>query len=271
MPRLHVHLAPPLVSPKLLRGAAVAVIDLVRATTTVCHALAAGARCVVPVATLEEALALRGKEPFADALLGGERGAVRPEGFDLGNSPRDYTPEVVRGRTIIFTTSNGTRAMLHCAEAQQVVLASFVNFHAVAERLLGALAPGAGQAHILCAGRLQRPTAEDTLLAGALVDQALRRQETAAGGGPLVLEGAADEALALWRQVAGRLQLDPARWSSQATARLASWLQECTPGGRHVAEVGQAEDLRLCAHVDRVPLVPRLVPGEPWRVEATEK
>ncbi len=266
MPRLYVHLAPPLVSPDRLRNAAVAVIDLVRATTTVCHALAAGARCVVPVCTLEEALALRGREPFADALLGGERGAVRPEGFHLGNSPREYTPQAVQHRTIIFTTSNGTRAMLHGAEARQVVLASFVNFHRVAECLLGWLREFRS-AHILCAGRLQQPTAEDTLLAGALVAEVLQGWESSPASSALDLGSSAAEALALWQEVAGELQLVPACWSPEATARLAGWLQQHTPGGRHVAEVGQGEDLLLCAHVDCVPVLPHLVPGEPWTVQ----
>jgi len=126
------------------------------------------------------------------------------------------------------------------------------------------------QAHILCAGRHQQPTTEDTLLAGALVAEVLRQRKAETSDGPLSLKSSAPEALALWQQVAGELQLDPARWSPQATRRLAAWLQEHTPGGRGVVQVGQGEDLLLCAQLNRTPVVPHVVPGNPWTIRLEE-
>ena len=98
-----------------LAGVTAIVLDVVRASTTIAAALAGGARAVVPVATPEEARALRGKRDAGSVLVGGERGGAPPPGFDHGNSPAEYTPDRVRGRTVVFTTTNGTRALLALA------------------------------------------------------------------------------------------------------------------------------------------------------------
>ena len=114
-------------------GFAAVVIDVLRASTTIITALANGAARVIPLTTVEEARARREMEP--GALLGGERNAVPPPGFDLGNSPREYTPERVKDKTIILTTTNGTRACeaADTAGASAVVIGSFVNQQAVVE------------------------------------------------------------------------------------------------------------------------------------------
>ena len=89
----------------------VVVIDAVRASSTIAHAVAAGAKRVIPVDTVEEAWELHRRLERERPLLGGERGGLKIDGFDLGNSPESYTPEAVGGRTVIMTTTNGTRAM----------------------------------------------------------------------------------------------------------------------------------------------------------------
>src|SRR5205085_3368282 len=99
-------------------------------------------------------------------LLGGERGGVAPDGFDLGNSPREYTGHVCRGRALVLTTTNGTRALLRAAEADRILVAAFVNYSAVCEQLRQDPRP----IHMVCAGTNGTVTLEDTLLAGALVD-----------------------------------------------------------------------------------------------------
>src|SRR5262249_58114278 len=99
-------------------------------------------------------------------LLGGERGGVRLEGFDLGNSPREYSTRVCRGNTLVLTTTNGTRALLCAAQAARTLVAGFVNYSAVCEQLRLDARP----VHILCAGTEGHVTLEDTLLAGAFVD-----------------------------------------------------------------------------------------------------
>src|SRR5689334_1426420 len=91
---VQVHLLPCQAPPGRLAGGLAVVIDVLRATTTIVHALAAGAACVRPCAEVEEARALVGQMRIGRALLGGERGGVAPPGFDLGNSPREYTGKV---------------------------------------------------------------------------------------------------------------------------------------------------------------------------------
>src|SRR3954452_7183254 len=132
---VHVHLLPELVPPGRLAGGLAVVIDVLRATTTIVHALAAGCTAVRPCAEVEEARDLAGGMRAGRVLLGGERGGVPLPGFDLGNSPREYTAKVCRGSTLVLTTTNGTRALLRAAEAARVLVASFANFSAVCEQL----------------------------------------------------------------------------------------------------------------------------------------
>ena len=124
------HLVPTLVEPEQLCGRVAIVIDVLRATTTIIHALAAGAECVIPCLEVEEARQTA-RKIGPSALLGGERGGVRIDGFDFGNSPTEYVSEKIAGRTIVFSTTNGTRAMLHCRQAAQILIGAFVNRAAV--------------------------------------------------------------------------------------------------------------------------------------------
>src|SRR5262245_56341394 len=112
---LHVHLTPDLVAPERLAGGVAVVVDVLRATTTIVHALAAGCCSVRPCATVEEARALADALPAGKVLLGGERDGVPLPGFDKGNSPGEYTPEACKGTTLVLTTTNGTRALLHAS------------------------------------------------------------------------------------------------------------------------------------------------------------
>src|SRR5205807_9970970 len=119
-----------------------------------------------PCAEVEEARALAGQMRVGRALLGGERGGVPLPGFDLGNSPREYTAKVCRGNTLVLTTSNGTRALLRAAEAERTLVAGFVNYSAVCEQLRQDVRP----VYIVCAGTEGEVSLEDTLLAGAFID-----------------------------------------------------------------------------------------------------
>src|SRR5665213_1832388 len=120
-----------------LGGTACVVFDVLRATSTFVTALHNGAKEIIPVSEISEALEIRKSRP--EVLLGGERDGVRISAdgidFDLGNSPREYTPGKVRGKTIISTTTNGTRALRTCSGAKTVLAASFVNLGATAEFL----------------------------------------------------------------------------------------------------------------------------------------
>ncbi|MGD0253082.1 MAG: 2-phosphosulfolactate phosphatase [Verrucomicrobiota bacterium] len=155
-----------------LRDAACVVFDVLRATSTFVTALHNGAKAIVPVPEIAEALAIRKKQP--DVLLGGERDGVKIRAaqtggidFDLGNSPREYTAGKVRGRTIVSTTTNGTRALRACAGAKTVLAASFLNLTATAE-FIKKNQPA--QVLLVCAGTRENTALEDVLAAGALCE-----------------------------------------------------------------------------------------------------
>ena len=153
-----------LFSPAAVRvgGSCAVIIDVLRATTTLTVALANGARGVIPTATPDEALALRAAQP--DVLACGERDGRRVPGFDLGNSPYEYTAERVRGRTLAFASTNGSLAMLAAGGARRRVLAAFVNAGAVVDRVRGE-----SEITIVCAGKLGRFGLEDAACAGLLL------------------------------------------------------------------------------------------------------
>ena len=159
---VHVHLVPTLFEPGDLAGGVAVMIDVLRASTTICTALANGAEAVVPLSEVPRTLALAKSDPVG--IAAGEREGTPPEGFDLGNSPRDFTPDRVGGRDIYFTTTNGTQALQRMRQADEVLIAAFVNRAAVADRLRGESRP----IHFVCAGTDGAKTAEDVLLAGAL-------------------------------------------------------------------------------------------------------
>lgn len=146
------------------------VIDVFRATSTMVTAFANGCRMIIPVLTTEEALERRNSEP--GCLLGGERKALPIKGFDVGNSPFEYTPEKVRNKTLVMTTTNGTRAIHAVIEARQVWIAAFLNARFVADAICEYIKdnPGIEGVVIICAGSEDRFDIPDTLCAGMLVD-----------------------------------------------------------------------------------------------------
>lgn len=167
-----VSLLPDLLNPHDLRHRSVVVIDVLRASTTIIHALVNGASQVIPCETIEQAQAAAEKYPASERLLGGERGGVQIEGFDLGNSPFSYSADVVSGKTVIFTTTNGTYALQKCGQAEEVLIGSFANLSAIVAQLLAAQR----SIHLLCAGTNREMTAEDILYAGAVVHNLLELQ-----------------------------------------------------------------------------------------------
>ena len=193
-----VHLLPQLVRPEELAGATVVVIDVLRATTTIVEALSAGAVAVIPCGEIEEARQCA-RQRGPEALLGGERGGRPIAGFDLGNSPAEYTAERVGGKTVVLTTTNGTRALLHSRQAARVLVAAFANCSATAAAL-----ESAPEIHVLCAGSELTMSFEDTLLAGAIV-HSLETRSSAEGRGTS-LNDQALIAKAAWVAVQSDLQ-----------------------------------------------------------------
>src|SRR4051794_36039557 len=109
--QIAVYLLPTLADPAELAGKTANVVDVLRATTTIIHAIAGGAKEVIPCQEIDEAKQIA-SQIGPSAVLGGERGGEQIPGFDFGNSPLEYSRERIAGRTVVFTTTNGTRAML---------------------------------------------------------------------------------------------------------------------------------------------------------------
>jgi 2-phosphosulfolactate phosphatase len=236
---VHVYLLPQLVPPERLRGGLAVVIDVLRATTTIVHALAAGCASVRPCAEVEEARTLADTMHAGKVLLGGERGGTAPAGFDLGNSPKRYTPRVCRDTTLVFTTTNGTRAILRCGEAARTLVAAFVNYSAVCEQLRQDRRP----VYIVCAGTDGEVTLEDTLLAGALVDC------LAELGSSRLNDGA-------------RIAWD----CFETHGHCLDAALELSQGAQNLKRLGLDEDIADAGRIDAFNLVPE-VRGDPLRIE----
>jgi 2-phosphosulfolactate phosphatase len=149
------------------------VFDILRATSSMVAALAAGARGVLPVGEIAEAVAWRQRQP--NVLLAGEREGLRITAemsggveFDLGNSPREFTLEMVRDRDIVATTTNGTRALQACAGAQEILLGSFLNLSATVQHLASRTRENIC---LVAAGTGEAAAWEDTLAVGAMCDR----------------------------------------------------------------------------------------------------
>jgi 2-phosphosulfolactate phosphatase len=232
-------------------------MDVLRFTSSAAYALANGARSIIPCATLDEARAYAGR-----ALLAGERHAVKPDGFDLGNSPLEFTREAVQGRDIAWTTTNGTRAiaaLLGAGDGQppvprplvpqpnprpfastpspfrDAVLVSYVNLSAVA-LLLAPLAAEDAVVAIACSGRDGGFALEDAACAGALV----RRLQAVVGDRLTVNDGA--RACACLDEAYG-----------EDLSRLFRDAQH----GRFLRDHGFGSDLDACAARDALQVVPR--------------
>ena len=219
------------VDPASLVSSFVVVIDVVRATTTMVEALAHGARAIYPTGSTEDAVKLATSLGREDTILCGERKGAKIEGFDLGNSPREFVGPIVSGKRLVMSTTNGTRALIMGGEGDRLVTCAFTNLGAVAATLKDAPAVA-----ILCAGREDRFSLEDALCAGHLIARLLGED-----GVGTVLNDASRAALALADS------LHPDR----------KFLSE-TAAGRALIEIGLGEDLDICAQVDRHRIVPEM-------------
>jgi 2-phosphosulfolactate phosphatase len=230
--RVDVVLTPGEIGTADLAERTVVVIDVLRASTCIVQALGAGAKSIYPVASIEEALRLANTFGRDEVLLCGERKCVRIDGFDLGNSPREFTPARVAGKTLVMSTTNGTNAMATTGQAARVLVGSLLNAGAVVEELARTEASPV----FVCAGRERSFALEDAACAGML---AMRLME--ARPGEWELNDGARAAVALAREFGAD-----------------EGLFRVTAGGRAIAEVGLVEDLAFCAQVDTHEILPVL-------------
>ena len=166
MKRLRVLMTREELDPEKLAGATVVVIDVFMATTTLLTILENGAEGVYPVASLEEAEEVARKLGAENLLRGGEQDAERIEGYDHGPYPREYPPEIVSGKEVVFVTTNGTRAIGAASGARELLIGSLRNAPAVARYLVES---GTESVYIVCAGSAGRFTVEDFLGAASIV------------------------------------------------------------------------------------------------------
>lgn len=148
-----------------LRDKTVVVIDVLRASSTMIAALESGAKGIVPVEDMSDAGRIAQNLDSENYLLCGEKDGEKIEGYDLGNSPLEYTPDRVKGRTIIFKTTNGTIAIRRAHLAKNIYIGSFLNLNAV----VNVLKQSTGDIILLCAGWRGRLALEDLLCAGNII------------------------------------------------------------------------------------------------------
>ena len=233
--KLDVVFTPLGLAPGDVAGRTVLVVDVLRATTTICAALHNGAKAVVVAADIEDATRLAHTLDKRDVLLAGERNCVRIPGFQLGNSPDEMSPDQVRGKTLVMTTTNGTRALLATGGAREVVVASAVNLSAAAAAASAAL-EAEGDLLILCAGRDHGFGMDDAYVAGRLAVAAL--------GGRRTRKGLNDAAL---------VSVDMVRRYGDRIERVFA----LSHAGRDLAALGLGADVIAASRVDSHPVAPR--------------
>jgi 2-phosphosulfolactate phosphatase len=218
------------ISDGTLTNRTVIVIDALRASTTLVTALASGCREIVPVDTVERASSTRKRIGPQGVLLCGERGGLKIQGFDLGNSPREYLPDVVAGKTLVFTSTNGSRAMVFVRGCHLGLIGAFINAGATARRILS---DGADVA-IVCSGRENLLSIEDTTCGGLIISRLLESKPEA------VLNDAARTAHILYQRYASDLL----------------GLLKTSDHGQRLIQIGFGEDLPFCARIDTTQVVP---------------
>jgi 2-phosphosulfolactate phosphatase len=224
-----------------LKGRLVVVIDILRASSTMITALSNGATKIYPVEETDQAFRLVQNMDRKQVLTLGERNGVMIEGFDYGNSPLSCTPEVVGGKQLIMTTTNGTRALEYSKGAEEILVGGFLNYSAILERVEGAL-KNQLPVTLFCAGWRGRPALEDTLFAGSLLNALLER------GNPSLepLSDAGHMAICLAQKLDGEAPLELVKQSDHAR-RLAD----------HVGE----DEIAVCCSMNACPVLPVMLDG----------
>ena len=216
-------------------GRTTVVIDVLRASTTIVQALQNGAREVIPVASVEFAVKVSGGMFGGQTLLGGERNTKKLEGFALGNSPFEYTTEVVGGKTIILFTTNGTKAIVKAKFSENLFIAAFTNLNAVANHLVKL----DKDFEILCSGRGNYFSMEDVICAGKLITEIHKINRD------IELTDSAKASLAL----------------SKSFGKSLITMMKQTEHGKILIENGFNEDLKFCSRINTSETIPYMASG----------
>lgn len=230
MPILNVLPVPHPDSRDKLRQSTIVVIDILRASSTILEGLHNGAKEVIPVAEPEQAMSLKARYSAGQTLLSGERMGLKIQGFDMGNSPADFLPNQVAGKTIIMCSTNGTKAIIFASIAQQVFLGSFRNITAVVNKIKDIPT----DIYFLGSGKFGQFCLEDMVCAGAMIDAFVSQRKD------VELADSAVAAIILFKHYQGNIL---------------KMLEECEHG-KYLISAGFQEDLKFCAEIairDRVP------------------
>jgi len=234
-------LLPSLVDPESLSGRTVVVVDVLRATTTIANALSNGAHQVLPQPSVDAARSAH--QAFSgNALIGGERGGKIVEGFHNGNSPVEYQPEIISGKTLILATTNGTVAMERCRAAKRILIGSMINLSAVANAV-----QSDPKVTVMCSGTDGIITSEDVLFAGAFLDCLLQLRSTSASQADLLTD-TAKIALGHWRETQAMVEQGKSLADFFRVAR----------GGINLVKIGHDADIVFASQINSVPVVPEL-------------
>ena len=264
-PLVYVHLLPSLIPAGALKGGVAVVIDVLRATTTMIHGLAAGCDAIIPCGEIDEARRVAGTFPSGLSLLAGERDGLRIDGFDLGNSPGECSPEVCTGKTMVMTTTNGTKAILGSLDADRVFISAFVNRRATVE----ALKLDGRTIHLVCSGTDGEISLEDSLYAGSLASEidAWAWAESEGRSGSIKLDPGdstfdtvfandqAEIAASLWRENEAMIEDGYSLADALGDGK----------GGRRIIDLNLEADLEDAAQVDRFPFAAELF-RDPLRI-----
>jgi len=228
--KLDCYLTPSEVTEAILKGRVVVIIDVLRSCTSIAYALLNGAEKIIPAGTVEAATKLMSSLDRASTLLCGEREGKKVSGFDLGNSPLEYTREAVAGKTLVFASTNGTKLMSRGIKAEEQMVCSFVNVGQVTARL------GSQRVEpvILCSGTNGKFSMEDTVCAGMVAHGLMQGSADS-----WELNDGAKAALALYE-----------KWGNDIYSVVCD-----SSHGKYLLELGFGLDLEVCARVDSVPVL----------------
>lgn len=241
--KIHVYFQANSLEETQLKNKTVVVVDILRASTTICAALSNGAKEIIPVETLETATKIASNLFDGQFLLGGERQGKIINGFDLGNSPLEYSPEKVDTKSIVFSTTNGSVAIHRSRYAEHVFIGGFVNLTVLTDHLTKMEIQ---ELVIVCAGKESVFCIEDSLCAGAIIEKVMKHFSKK----EFVLTDASRTSLSLWE-----------KFKNKHVAEVKN-----SDHGKYLASIGLDEDVEICATIDKYPVLPYLKDGSTLKV-----
>jgi len=218
-----------------LRGKSAAIIDVLRATSTIITATHNGARKIIPVGDMNDAMKIATTMDQKDYLLCGEKDGIKVDGYHLGNSPLDYTPEVIANKTLIFNTTNGTKAIKKAVLANKIYIGAFLN----QQSILNALEKHDDEIVLICSGWRGKISFEDTLFAGSIV--------YAVTGGQLPANAKDGVKIAFGMYEKYKDDLENSMLNSEHARRL--------------AKIMPSDDVKFCSTVNKFDVLPGMKDG----------